>query len=137
MKIRQAVFPVALLGLLLFVASCSDEQNKTQGPPVAKTSGLKSGAGHLYSGVGVAIADMDGDGDLDIVTAYPNGISFFENDGIGAFIEHGVIADSGASHFYSGVGIAVRDIDNDGVLDIVVAHPSGLRIIKNPIPQKK
>ena len=90
----------------------------------------------MYSGVGVAVADMDGDNDLDIITTYPQGISFFENDGSGAFFDRGVIADSGASHKYSGVGVAIKDINNDGILDIIVAYPQGLRIIKNPIPQK-
>lgn len=35
------------------------------------------------AGVSVALADMDGDGDLDMITATPREIKYFENTGNG------------------------------------------------------
>ncbi len=128
---------LVLIMVMLFSAACGGEQEVSVDPPTAQTSGLRSGAPWSDSDVAIAVADMDGDGDFDIVTAYVNGIKYFENDGTGAFFDRGKIANSGAEWTESGVGVVVQDINNDRVLDIIVASPNGVRIIPNPIPQKK
>ena len=133
MKIRQAVLPIAL-GLALLVAGC-DSRSSTTPQPIAKADNLQVGA-QLDSCIGVAIADMGWDSILDIVSVSPNGIKYFEGDGKGGYFDRGVIAKIGAQ-LNSGIGIAVADLDRNGINDIVIASPNGIRIFKNPISQKK
>ncbi|TSC89131.1 MAG: hypothetical protein G01um10143_512 [Parcubacteria group bacterium Gr01-1014_3] len=128
------VFLVALVALIC--SGCDDTQSG-KAPPIAKENDLEPGAQLNNAGVGVAIADMNGDGHLDIVVATPNGVKYFENNSKGAFLDRGVIADSGAQLNNAGIGLAVADIDGNGIPDVVVASPNGVRIIKNPIQQKK
>ncbi|MBI5306224.1 VCBS repeat-containing protein [Candidatus Wolfebacteria bacterium] len=134
MKIRQAVLPFMLLGLLFFVAY---DSNSSTIPPVAKANNLETGAQLNGAGIGVAIADMNGDGHLDIVSAGPNGVKYFESDGNGGYFDRGVIAETGAQLNSAGIGVAVADLDGNGISDIVIAGPNGIRIFKNPIRQKK
>lgn len=141
MKIRQAVFPVAFLGLLLLIAgcdnnTCAEKAEKKEPPTYSQGTRLPTGA-EYKAGIAVALADMDGDGDLDLVSVVPEGVKYFENFGGGKFTDHGVIATTGVEHKKAGVSIAIADIDGDGVLDIVIAVPEGIRIIKNSVPQKK
>ena len=138
MKIRQAVFLVALLGLLPFVTGCDNNGASAQKKePATYSQGTRLPTGFQWkAGVAVALVDMDGDGDLDLVSAVPEGVKYFENIGGGKFTDHGVIAATGFQ-WKAGVAVAIGDIDGDGVLDIVIAVPEGIKIIKNPIPQKK
>lgn len=138
MKIRRAVSPVVLLGLLLFATGCDNNDVSAQKKvSVAYPQGIWLPTGCEWkAGVAVALADMDGDGDLDLVSAVPEGVKYFENVDGGKFIDHGKIANTGCE-WKAGVGVAIGDIDDDGVLDIVIAVPEGIQIIKNPIPQKK
>ena len=136
MKIRQTVFPVVLLGLLLLVVGC-DDSSRSATPPVAKANNIETGAQLNSAGIGDAIADMNGDGHLDIVSAGPNGVKYFESDGNGSYFDRGVIAETGAKLNSAGIGIAVADLDGNGVPDIVFTGLHGIRIFKNPIPQKK
>lgn len=138
MKIRQAAFPVALLGLLLFVACCNDS-NRSAISPVAKADNLETGEDPLSRvGIGVAVADMNGDGYTDIVSAISDGVKYFENDGNGSFFDRGVIAETTDARLHGdAIGIAVADLDGNGVSDIVIAGSNGIRIFKNPILQKK
>ena len=140
MKIRQVVFPVALLGLLLFVAGCDNKEPVVNaGPPVAKESNLADDAKDYRGGVGVAVADMNGDDNLDIVSVSPgSGVKWFENDGNGAFFDRGVIAKDDARDYRGSVGIAIADIDGNGIPDIVIAAPgAGVKVIKNSVPKNK
>ena len=87
MKIRQAVFLVALLGLLPFVTGCDNNGASAQKKePATYSQG----------------------------TRLPTG-----------------------SQWKAGVAVTIGDVDGDGVLDIVIAVPEGIKIVKNPIPQKK
>ncbi|MDP3729410.1 MAG: VCBS repeat-containing protein [bacterium] len=140
MEIRQAVFPLVALSFLFFVAGCDNNRasaEKKEPTVYSRDSKLPTGASWLDSGIGVALADMDGDGDLDLVSVAPDGVKYFENQGSGNFVDRGVIAKTGAEWLDSGIGVAIGDIDGDGVLDIVIAAPDGIQIIKNPVPQKK
>jgi hypothetical protein len=65
-----------------------------------------------------ATADLDGDGDMDIVTGGSRHISWEENIGNGNFVNH-VITQS----VHNPQNLFVKDIDQDGHLDIVVAAP--------------
>jgi len=68
--------------------------------------------------------DFDNDGDIDIVVAETGRffeglfVSYWRNDGEGGFARHGLYAtgDDGPS------GITAADFDDDGFLDVAVAH---------------
>ena len=130
-----------LLGVvaIIFVSvGCNQEGNQSATPPTfTREQVLPTDAEYGRSGIGVVLKDMDGDGDLDILVSTPAGVKYFENTGDGKFTDRGKIAESGAEYGRSGIGLAVDNLDGDGILDIVIASPGGVRIIKNPIAQKK
>ena len=87
---------------------------------------VKSGiAAHIGKGMGVAFADMDGDGFTDIFVANDSVRNFvFRNQGDGTFREVGIetqaaLREDGVA--IAGMGADWRDIDNDGVPDVVVS----------------
>jgi hypothetical protein len=90
---------------------------------VTAASRLGSVAG---PGLGVVCADFDGDGWPDIFVANdgkPNHLWINQKDG--TFKEEG--ASRGAAYnqmglSYAGMGIALGDVDNDGLLDLYVTH---------------
>ncbi|MGH7636341.1 MAG: FG-GAP-like repeat-containing protein [Gemmatimonadaceae bacterium] len=72
--------------------------------------------------------DHDNDGWLDIVAVDDRGVTLLRNVGDGRFDDQsGLIAapDSG------GTGLAVVDADGDGDQDVFVAHPGGVRMLRN------
>jgi len=77
------------------------------------------------AGMGVVCFDADGDGDIDIFVGNDKtGNSLFLNDGKGHFTENGGLA--GVAFDASGralgsMGVDCGDVDNDGLLDLVVA----------------
>jgi len=79
-------------------------------------------------------ADFDNDGDLDLYVTgiYPGADShLYRNDG-DRFTDISWI--SGARLFNTW-GVAVADIDRDGDLDLVVAGPEGLHLLRNDGPR--
>jgi len=132
MKMSLSLIIFFLIAVCILIAICDGIYPK---PPVTESDNLKTGAWRNNSGVGVAIADMNVDGHLDIVSVSPNGVKYFESDGNGGYFDRGVIAETGTFLNCAGVDVAIADLDNNGVPDIVIAGPNGIRIFKNPIPQ--
>ncbi|RMH18086.1 MAG: CRTAC1 family protein [Acidobacteria bacterium] len=84
-----------------------------------------NGDGLSEASMGVDAADMDGDGDFDLVMSHFAGEThtLYENDGSGLFDD--VTARSGlaaSSLAANGFGAGWRDVDADGVLDLVVVN---------------
>jgi hypothetical protein len=95
--------------------------------PRFEDASLASGIGRLPGpGLGVACADFDGDGWLDIFIANdgkPNRL--WINQKNGTFRDEAVsrgIAYNGLGLAFAGMGIAVGDVDNDGLFDVYVTH---------------
>lgn len=77
-------------------------------------------------GLGLAVADFDGDGWPDIFVANdgtPNHLWINQRDG--TFQEDGDrrgAARSAGGNAYAGMGVALGDVDNNGMLDLYVTH---------------
>ena len=80
--------------------------------------------------VSVAAGDLAGNGRLDIVTASPDGIKYFENTGKG-FVDKGTIGCTSAISNEAGVGITLGKIKKDGKLDILIADSEGIEYFEN------
>jgi hypothetical protein len=86
-----------------------------------------SGLGRLPGpGLGVVCADFDGDGWPDIFVAndgQPNRLWINRRDG--TFAEEAAsrgVASTSMGKSFAGMGVALGDIDNDGMLDLYVTH---------------
>jgi hypothetical protein len=88
---------------------------------------LKSKLGTLAGpGLGVVCADFDGDGWPDVFVANdgrPNHLWINQRDG--TFKEEGVargVAFNGMGHAQAGMGVALGDVDGDGLFDLFITH---------------
>jgi tetratricopeptide (TPR) repeat protein len=84
-----------------------------------------SSLGGYQAGMGVACGDLDGDGlpDLSVTNFFGESTSLFHNLGGGLFLDHTNRSGLGvASRYRLGFGIAFLDADNDGKLDLAMAH---------------
>lgn len=83
-------------------------------------------AGTLTSinSIGNSWADYDNDGDLDVFTAGPSSV-LHRNQGNGTFVNVTTVALGLASSNLAGWACAWADFDNDGFVDLVIAHPAG------------
>ncbi len=92
--------------------------------------GLESGVaygedGVAKAGMGVAVGDYDNDGDEDllVLNLMREGASLFENDGHGSFTDVSLKTGiHGITFPYTGFGTGWFDFDNDGWVDLFLAH---------------
>ena len=78
-----------------------------------------------------AAADVDNDGDIDlyVTSVYPNRPShLYLNKGDGTFDERTWLT---GTRVADGWGAAFSDYDNDGDMDLLVASPAGVRLLRN------
>jgi hypothetical protein len=99
----------------------------TTAPPCFEDVSFASGIGRLPGpGLGVVCADFDGDGWPDIFVAndgQPNRLWINRKDG--TFVDESVsrgIAYTAMGQAFAGMGIALGDVDNDGLFDVYVTH---------------
>jgi hypothetical protein len=101
-------------------------RNEGDGTFTDVTESSKAIDSRRYFGLGVVWADLDTDGDPDLVVsndATPNLV--FVNQGDGTFEEMGFLsglAVNADGMEQAGMGIDVADYDNDGRLDVFIAH---------------
>jgi enediyne biosynthesis protein E4 len=100
--------------------------------------------GRPEGSMGIASGDYDADGDEDLVVTNIAGETFvlYENDGTGGFEDRRVAVGLGpATATMTGFGVGWADLDNDGVLDLVIANGAvnlvpALRGTANPYRQR-
>ena len=71
-------------------------------------------------GGGLGASDLDGDGDVDLFFAMPEGVSYRENQGGGAFAAKTMLSTQFANE------LVLMDVDGDGKDDVVAYETSGL-----------
>ena len=86
----------------------------------------------------VACLDVDNDGDVDLFALYAPIIqcdnvpcnAFFVNDGHGK-LRYGWSIETTTSSAFSASAVSVADYDNDGRLDLLLAHSAGAALFRN------
>ena len=93
---------------------------------VGHEAGVAGNASGAYqSGMGVAAGDLDGDGLIDVCVTnfYGESTTFFRNLGKGIFCDATeAVGLAVATRRQLGFGIALLDVDNDGLLDLASAN---------------
>jgi hypothetical protein len=69
--------------------------------------------------------DDDGDADLVVANGFGENVSVLLGTGIGTFVPAAGVPLGSAAH-----AVTLRDLDGDGALDLAVAAPSGLLVVR-------
>ena len=89
-------------------------------------AGVAGGAqGGYQAGMGVACGDLDGDGrpELMVTNFYGEGTTLYQNLGGGLFADRSAASGIGlATRYLLGFGIAMADVGNDGLLDVLITN---------------
>jgi hypothetical protein len=142
--------PILLLFVLLVIAGCprSDPVGAPTEPPWFQDVTAKVGLTHTHDcgplpgdyfvpqivGSGCAFFDYDGDGLLDIYLVHNGGPKgktnqLFHQEKDGTFRD--VSADSGLDVAGYGMGVAIGDVNNDGLPDVLVTEYCATRLFLN------
>jgi hypothetical protein len=113
----------------VFTGTCAKlfHNRGSPGKPAFADVSFDSGLGQLPGpGLGVVCADFDGDGWPDVFVAndgQPNRLWMNRRDG--TFRDEAVsrgVAYTAMGKAFAGMGVALGDVDNDGLLDLYVTH---------------
>jgi enediyne biosynthesis protein E4 len=124
----------------LYVSNCALDKNPVRSIPSAlfrndgagKFTDVSKDSGAIlpsYAGRGLAALDADGDGLLDLILceryygAVKHGPALLRN--LGNFKFDNISADAGLPAKFSGLGVAVADVNNDGWPDIFLTEGDG------------
>jgi enediyne biosynthesis protein E4 len=93
---------------------------------IALQAGVAGSAeGGFQAGMGVACGDLDGDGRPDVMVTnfYGEGTTLYQNLGDALFADRSAASGIGlATRYLLGFGIAMADVTNDGLLDVLIAN---------------
>lgn len=82
--------------------------------------------GRLDRGLGIALVDLDADGDLDVFVANDSAPNrMYINDGSGHFSDRALVAGTAlnaAGRTEAGMGVAVGDLEADGLPELIVSN---------------
>ncbi len=93
---------------------------------IALQAGVAGSAlGGYQAGMGVACGDLNGDGrpELMVTNFYGEGTTLYQNLGEGLFADSSAASGIGlATRYLLGFGIAMADVTNDGLLDVMITN---------------
>jgi hypothetical protein len=79
----------------------------------------------------VVVADFDQNNLDDIVIIGQHSIDFYRNNGLGSFTKEAILSTSTSPVVLECLDIAIKDMDNDGDMDIISGETAGLVIYTN------
>ncbi len=96
--------------------------------PVTESAGVNNASRYTH---GVAVGDANNDGFPDLLITGYRGLLFFQNQGDGTFVE--CAAESGLTDSLWSSSAAWGDLNQDGILDVYIAHYVNWSPENNPV----